>query len=382
MKIIADENIPFAREAFGTLGDVTLVHGRALSAGQVAGADLLFVRSITKVNAALLDGTPVRFVGTATAGTDHVDVEYLARRGIAFAAAPGCNANSVAEYMAAAWLVLARRKGLTLRGMKAGIIGVGNVGSRVEKKARALGMEPVLNDPPLARTTGDSKYRPFDEVFDCDIITCHTPLTRDGEDPTYQLANAAFFARVKQGTIFCNAGRGEVVDEAALRRTMRSDKLRAVVLDVWDHEPSIAPDLLGKVDLGSPHVAGYSYDGKIGGTTQVYEAACKFLGIAPKWRAKKAMLAPEFPELTADAGGRLDEAVLLEVVTRVYPIERDDANLRATIPMTPEDRGKAFDRLRKEYPYRREFSNTRLWLRDGSDRLLTSAKGLGFDVAP
>ncbi|MCX7046834.1 MAG: 4-phosphoerythronate dehydrogenase, partial [Candidatus Sumerlaeota bacterium] len=380
MKIIADENIPFGREAYGTLGDVTLLHGRLLSAAQVKDADLLFVRSITKVNAALLDGSKVKFVGTATAGFDHVDVDYLARRGIAFSAAPGCNANSVAEYMAAAWLTVAMKKKFSLQGLKVGIIGVGAVGSRVEIKARALGMIPVLNDPPKGRETGDPKYRPLDEVFDCDIITCHTPLTHDGPDPTHHLVNKEFFRRVKKGTFFCSAGRGEVVDEKALHAAMDAGRLSVVVLDVWENEPKIDPKLLARVDFGTPHIAGYSYDGKVNGTTMTYEAACRVLGISPRWDPRTVMAAPESPELAPDVSGKDDQTALHEIVTTIYPIERDNAALRKAAGMAPDDRGKYFDRLRKDYPYRREFHNTRLTLPPARESLRSAARGLGFIV--
>ena len=193
---LADENIPFAREAFGTLGDVRLAHGRRITRDLLRDVDLLVVRSITRVDEPLLAGTRVRFVGTATSGSDHVVVGDLARLGTTFYAALGCNANAVAEYMAAAWLTVARRRGCALAGRRVGVIGVGHVGSLVVEKARALGMVPVLNDPPKARETGSDAYRPIDDLLDCDIITCHTPLTHDGPDPTYRLIGEPFFSRL------------------------------------------------------------------------------------------------------------------------------------------------------------------------------------------
>lgn len=378
MKIVADENIPFAREAFGELGDVTLVHGRRLSRDDLTDAGALFVRSITKVNDALVEGSRLRFVGTATAGVDHIDTQALARRGIGFAAAPGCNANSVAEYMAAAWLTLGARKGFRLEGLRVGIVGVGNVGSRVEAKARALGMEPVLNDPPKARETEDPRYVPIEDLARCDIVTMHTPLTKDGPDPTWHLAGDAFFARLRDGAIFCNAGRGGAHDTSVLKRVMAQGRLVGVVLDVWEDEPLIDPDLVAGVDLGSPHIAGYSYDGKINGTIMVYEAACRCLGLQPTWDAVAAMPPPEVPDLKIDVAGREDEEVLREAVLALYPIERDDADLRATMELPVASRGTAFDRLRKEYPRRREFHNTRLELRGAGESLRRKAAGLGF----
>ncbi|HOQ59791.1 MAG TPA: 4-phosphoerythronate dehydrogenase [Vicinamibacterales bacterium] len=366
LTILADENVPFAREAFGTLGDVRLEHGRRILPAGLADVDLLVVRSITRVDAALLAATPVRFVGTATSGTDHVAEPDLERLGIAFYAARGCNAAAVAEYMAAAWLTLAARRGETLAGRRVGVVGVGHVGSLVVQKARALGMEPVLNDPPKARHSGSAIYRPLDDLLDCDIVTCHTPLTFDGPDPTVRLIGEAFLARLKPGAWLCNAGRGGVVDEAALHRALDAGRLGAVVLDVWDHEPAIDSRLLRRVDIGTPHIAGYSLEGKLNGTGMVYDAACRFLGVEPAWRLADAMpprpaglpiggFAPE-----SGAGFRsLDRAGIAALAARVaeaYPILRDDEALKATALMDDEGRGRAFDLLRKMYPVRREFS--------------------------
>jgi erythronate-4-phosphate dehydrogenase len=363
--ILADENIPFAREAFGTLGEVRLAHGRRIAHADLADVDLLVVRSITRVDAALVAGTRVRFVGTATSGADHVDAADLERLGIAFYAALGCNANAVAEYMAAAWLTLAKLRGEALAGRRVGVIGVGHVGSLVVQKARALGMEPVPNDPPKARETGSAAYRPLHDLFDCDIVTCHTPLTFDGPDPTYRLIGEPFFERLKPGAWFCNAGRGEVVHEAALHKALDEKCLDAVVLDVWDREPEIDGRLLARVDIGTPHIAGYSLEGKLNGTAMVYRAACEFLGVEPAWRSETA-LPPRPPGLplagfaegdTSLAGlDRRGTSALADTVAAVYPILRDDEALRKTVAMSEAERGKAFDLLRKTYPTRREFS--------------------------
>ena len=363
--ILADENIPFAREAFGTLGEVRLKHGRQIAHADLADVDLLVVRSITKVDAALLAGTRVRFVGTATSGSDHVDTADLERLGIAFHAALGCNANAVSEYMAAAWLTVAKLRGDTLAGRRVGVIGVGHVGSLVVKKAEALGMDPVLNDPPKARETGSDRYRPLHDLLDCDIVTCHTPLTFNGPDPTYRLIGEAFFSRLKPEAWFCNAGRGEVVHEAALHQALDEKCLDAVVLDVWDREPEIDGRLLARVDIGTPHIAGYSLEGKLNGTAMVYRAACAFLGVEPAWDPDAAIprRAPRLPlhgfGERQTALGRLDRkgiAALADAVTAIYPILRDDEALRKTVGMNAAERGKAFDLLRRTYPVRREFS--------------------------
>ena len=378
--ILADENIPFAREAFGTLGEVRLKHGRQITRADLIDADLLVVRSITAVDGRLLDGTRVRFVGTATSGSDHVAAAALDQLGIQFYAALGCNANAVAEYMAAAWLTLARRKHVTLAGRRVGVVGVGHVGALVVEKAAALGMVPVLNDPPKGRETGSAVYRPLDDLLDCDIVTCHTPLTFDGQDPTYRLIGERFFSALKPGAWFCSAGRGEVVDEDSLHRAMDRARLGAVVLDVWEHEPAIDGRLLERVDIGTPHIAGYSLEGKLNGTSMVYQAACAWLGVEPTWNAALAAPPPQVPRLAIDARGRQQEDVLAEVVTAVYPITRDVEALKQRADAAPDDRGRAFDLLRKTYPTRREFRQTVVTALDADPGLRASLRALQFQL--
>ena len=267
--------------------------------------------------------------------------------------------------MAAAWLTLAKHRGVALAGTRVGVVGVGHVGSLVVKKARALGMEPVLNDPPKARDTGSAEYRPLLDLLDCDIVTCHTPLTFDGPDPTYRLIGEAFLERLQPGAWFCNAGRGEVVDESALHRALDERRLDAVVLDVWDREPAIDDRLLARVDVGTPHIAGYSLEGKLNGTAIIYRAACEFLGAAPSWDPAAAVpprgaglpIAGFAEGETLHAGlDRRGVAALADTVAAACPVLRDDEALRKTVGMSADERGRVFDQLRKTYPVRREFS--------------------------
>ncbi len=359
-RIVADENIPYVVEAFSTIGEVATVNGRTLTREMLAEADLLMVRSVTKVNAGLLEGTPVRFVATATIGLDHLDLDYLAAKGIPHASAPGSNANSVGEYVTCALLVLAKRRGLTLDGMTAGVVGVGNVGTQVVKKLEALGMTVLKNDPPLARKTGDPSYLPLDALFDADVITVHVPLTQDGEDPTYHMIDAGFLPKLKPGAILINSSRGSVADTQALLRYLDRRGRGPVVLDVWEGEPEISADLLAKVDLGSPHIAGYSFDGKVKGCQMIYKAACDFLGVDATWDPAEQLPAPEHPAVDVSRVGGGDEDMLREACLTVYDIEADDARLRKVLGMPEGERGPYFDRLRKEYPRRREFPNTRV----------------------
>jgi erythronate-4-phosphate dehydrogenase len=323
MKIVADPNIPFVREAFGPLGDVQLVPGRQMTPATVREAELLLVRSVTPVNAALLDGSRVRFVATATIGTDHVDEAHLVQRGIGFASAAGSNANSVAEYIVAALLELG------YQGKTLGVVGVGNVGSKVVRYATALGMRVLQNDPPRQRAEKLPEFVTLDRIgAEADIITFHVPLTKSGPDATFHLFEP-------RGGIIINTSRGAVLDNQALLTA----PLAGLVLDVWEGEPTILPALLEKADFGTPHIAGYSFDGKVNGTRMIYEAACRHFGLSGSWK----------PELPAPANPVLTGHNLRSVVRQAYDITADDAALRRDY--------RHFDRLRAEYPVRREFFN-------------------------
>ena len=304
MKIVADGNIPFVKECFSTIGEVKVVPGRQIKPEVLADADCLLVRSVTKVNEKLLAGSKVRFVATATIGFEHIDTEYLAKNKIGFASAPGSNANSVAEYIVAALLSVGKKHKIKLEGKSIGIVGVGNVGSRVAKKCGALGMKVLLNDPPLQRQTGDSKYLPIEKLYDCDFITFHTPLTFEGIDKTFHLADEKFFKSLKPGCVFINSSRGGVMDTQALKAAMKSGKLKAVILDVWENEPNIDNELLRMVDIGTPHIAGYSLDGKIAGMIMIYEAACKFFGLKPQRTIENYLPAPLVPEIRIEDDGQ------------------------------------------------------------------------------
>jgi len=352
MKIVADTNIPFIKECLEGIGETVIVSGREITPQLVKDADALLVRSITKVDAKLLEGSSVKFVATATIGVDHIDTAYLESKGIGFASAPGSNANSVAEYIACALLVLEKKYGKKLSESSIGIIGVGNVGSRVEKKCRALGMNVVLNDPPLARKTGDAKYRPVSELYGCDFITIHTPLTKTGEDKTYHLADSAFFANLKDGVFFLNSARGSVNCTAALKDAIKSKKIAGCVLDVWENEPDIDAELLGLVDIASPHIAGYSYDGKVKGMMMIYEAMCGYFSIPVERNIEEFLPQPQVKSI--DASG----ISILETVSKVYDITGDDRDMRKITNLKPLERPAYFDLLRKNYPCRREFYNT------------------------
>ena len=378
MKIVADANIPFVKECFSSMGEVTVVGGREITPDVVADADALLVRSITPVDEKLLTGSKVRFVATATIGFDHVDIDFLGRNNIGFASAPGSNANSAAEYVIAALLDIGQRHALDLEARSIGIIGVGNVGGRVAKKCAAMGMTDYLNDPPLQRQIGDAMYLPLEQLFDCDFITFHTPLTFEGPDKTYHLADEKFFKSLKQRCVFINASRGPVVDSRALKSDIRSGRLRAVMLDVWENEPDIDIELLKMVDLGTPHIAGYSLDGKIAGMIMIYKAACEYFAVKPKFDLKDFLPEPAVPKLKINPNISNDQDALLNAVQKIYRIDKDDVRLRRVLGKPAKKRGEYFDGLRKSYPVRREFENTRVILKDTNSNLAKKLVGIGF----
>ena len=378
IKIVADANIPFVKDCFSSLGEVTVVGGREITPDVVADADALLVRSITPVGEKLLACSKVRFVATATIGFDHVDIDFLRLNNIGFASAPGSNANSAAEYVIAGLLDIGQRYALDLEGRSIGIIGVGNVGSRVAKKCAAMGMGVYLNDPPLQRQTGDAKYLPLEKLFDCDFITFHTPLTFEGPDKTHHLADEKFFKSLKQRCVLMNASRGGVVDSSALKLAIRSGRLRAVALDVWENEPDIDIELLKLVDLGTPHIAGYSLDGKIAGMIMIYKAACEYFDVEPKFDLKDFLPEPAVPELKVNPNITSDQNVLLSSVQKIYRIDKDDTRLRRVLDKPAENRGEYFDSLRKNYPVRREFQNTSVILKDTNSNLARKLIGIGF----
>ncbi len=352
MKIVADTNIPFIKDSLEGIGETMIVSGRDIKPELVKSSDALLVRSITKVDDKLLSGSSIKFVATATIGVDHIDTAYLESKGIGFASAPGSNANSVAEYIACALLILEKKYGKQLRGSSIGIIGAGNVGSRVEKKCRALGMKVILNDPPLARETGDAKYRPLNELYGCDFITIHTPLTKTGEDKTYHLADADFFANLKDGVFFLNSARGGVNCTNAVKDAIKSKKIAGCILDVWENEPDIDVELLELVDIASPHIAGYSYDGKVKGMMMVYEAMCRHFAIPIERNIEEFLPQPQVKCLNA-----LGQTIL-EAVSKIYDITADDRDMRKILELSAAERPAYFDLLRKNYPCRREFYNT------------------------
>ncbi len=377
LQIVADENIPLVREAFAAFGDVQTLPGRAMEAAAVRGADVLLVRSVTRVGPALLEGSRVRFVGTATIGTDHIDLPWLQAQGIAFSAAPGSNADSVAVYLTAVLAEASLRLGRPLEALTLGVVGVGNVGRRVAAKAAALGMRVLLNDPPRARAEGPAGFAPLERlVEESDLLTLHVPLTRTGPDATWHLAGADLLGRLRDGAILINASRGDVVDGAALLPHLTSQRLIAA-LDVWPGEPLPDPALLRAAWIASAHTAGYSLDGKVRGATMLRDALLAHLGAPDDGWRPDPWLPPPPPPHTLPPGTPWPDA-LLSLTRAVWPLADDDAALRHTLASPDPERAAAFDRLRKRFPVRRELDHHTVCA--GDEALAARCLALGFNV--
>jgi erythronate-4-phosphate dehydrogenase len=368
MKTVVAETVMLGGPAFETLGRTVVVPDRDIAARHLADADALIIRSKTRITADLIEHSPVRFIGTATAGFEHIDCSCLEQRGIAWTAAPGCNADSVADYMTAALL----RLPVSPEGRTIGIIGAGQVGSRVARRAEALGMRVLLNDPPRAEREGPDGFQTLESVLAAsDLITLHVPLTADGAWPTKNMADDAFFGQMKPGSVFINTARGAVMDSDALLRARAAGILSACVLDVWNPEPHIRADVLAAADLGTPHIAGHSLEGKLNGTLQVYKAACRFFDREPVWNPEPELPPVELTELEIDPGSEPETDLLSHAVSAVYDIMADQ--------LTEEDI-PGFDRLRADYRVRREFKKTHIKLIGRQDALKERFRRAGFSA--
>lgn len=357
MRLLIDENIPCAADAFGPLGTVRTIPGREITSAAVRDADVLLVRSVTPVGPTLLDGSRVQFVGSATIGTDHVDQAYLQRRGIAFAHAPGTNARSVVEYVLAALLHLSIGSEIPLRGRTVGIVGCGNIGQRLADRLPALGVRVLRNDPPRAAAEGPAGFVGLEEVVNtADIVTTHVPLRTAGPYPTHHLINGDTLAALQPNAWLINTARGAVVDNVALDVALATGAPARAVLDVWEEEPTPRLSLLAQVDLATPHIAGYSFDGKVRGTQMLHDALCAHLDRTPVWSSEEALAVdPDAFALTPPDPALPEPSYLHALVRQMYDITTDDAALRQLAALPPGEQGRHFSHLRKTYRQRRSF---------------------------
>lgn len=355
MHIVADENIPLLDEFIGELGRLTRLPGRLIDHTSVADADILLVRSVTQVRAGMLLGTPVRFVGTCTIGTDHLDLTGLAVAGIEVASAPGCNARGVVEYVLSCLLTFAERSATAWQDKVVGIVGVGEVGGRLAATLQALGVEVLLCDPPRAEREKQGFVSLDELIARSDVISCHVPLTHSGPHATHHLLNAQRLRALRPGAWLINSSRGPVVDNAALAALLAQRDDLLVALDVWETEPLVDPALAARCALATPHIAGYSLDGKLRGTEQIYQALCAFLQRPVTRSLQQLMPRTGAGEWQLEAGTPPDWA-LARALRLVYDVRDDDARLRAMLRGAASEQAsrEGFDRLRKEYPLRRE----------------------------
>jgi erythronate-4-phosphate dehydrogenase len=415
MKIVCDNRIPFLRGAFEPYAEVVYLPGSETTPEVVKDADALVTRTRTICNEALLKGSSVKAIATATIGFDHIDTAWCEANGIAWSNAPGCNSWSVKQYISSVLAVLAERHDLRLDALTLGVVGVGNVGSKVADVGRALGMRVLLNDPPRARaedsfaslgmtmgalgmtmgalgmTGGALGTTPFchpeeavgrrrdlfvslDTVLsEADIVTVHVPLTRSGEDATWHLFDAARLAQMRPSQILVNSSRGPVVDNAALKDALKRGALKAAVLDVWEGEPEPDPELVDLLDIATPHIAGYSADGKANGTTMSVRYLARQLGLPLEDWTASGIPAPEQPlRFSVDAAGKSAQDVLTEAILYTYDVRRDSDALRSALG--------AFERLRGDYMIRREPSAFTLDLLNGTSELAARLELIGFKV--
>ena len=374
MRILADENIPML-EVFARHGQLRRVAGRSLDRAVLANAEVLLVRSVTQVDQALLAGSQVKFVGTCTIGTDHLDLQYLTQQGIGWASAPGCNARGVVDYVLGALLTLAERDAVDLSKRCYGVVGAGQVGQRLVQVLRGLGWQVLVCDPPRQQAEGGDYVDLATVLERCDVVSLHTPLTQQGEHPTFHLLGAEQLQSLQQGSWLINASRGAVVDNQALKQLLTQRHDLRVALDVWEGEPQVDAELAQRCDIASAHIAGYSLDGKIRGTSQIYQAFCQHFALADS-------AAIEFPAqslLAMELAAHTPVEEALRVICRaVYDPRSDDAAFRLSLQGDALTRRAAFDQVRKNYPVRREIPDLQVRVNQPAVELQQMLQALGI----
>jgi len=373
MKIIIDNKIPFISGALEAVADVVYLPGNETGPEDVKDADALITRTRTKCNKTLLEGSKVQFIATATIGYDHIDTDYCKENGIQWTNAPGCNSSSVEQYIVSVLLHLANKFKFRPEELTIGIIGVGNVGSKVKRVCDTLGFKVLCNDPPRERNETGVEFIDLKALLvQSDIISMHVPLAHEGRDKTYEMADASFFASMKSGSFFINTSRGEVVQEKELKNVLKDGKLRAAVLDVFQKEPELDQELLRILELATPHIAGYSTDGKANGTYMSVQALSRHFGLGlDNW--KPGNIPPPSEPIVFTDGSEKDSLILItDVYQQIYDVNDDHQDLQKA----PE----TFESLRGSYRLRREASaySIRLYNDDGKYRNIFEQ--LGFSV--
>ncbi|HOW09347.1 MAG TPA: 4-phosphoerythronate dehydrogenase [Bacteroidales bacterium] len=373
LRVVADDKIPFLKGVLEPFAQVTYLPGSRIDRNSIKDADALIIRTRTKCNEELLSGTPVKFIATATIGFDHIDTVWCEQNNIKWTNAPGCNSSSVQQYVASALLKISGDSGFLLRDKTLGIVGVGNVGSKVLKVAEAFGMKVLLNDPPRARREGSDGFATFEQILaEADIITIHVPLNLEGEDKTHNMFTGEVFGRIRKGAWLINTSRGEVVSTEAFKDALAGEKIDGAVIDVWEKEPEIDIALMHMAFLATPHIAGYSADGKANGTAMaVRSLSDEFRLPLTEWYPSEIPDTPE-PVFTIDCNGKDAEDIARRAVFHSYNIIEDDVRLR----FDPS----RFEKERENYPVRREFPYYTINLRGAGEETVMLLKKLGFKV--
>jgi len=371
MKIIIDDKIPYIQGAFEGVAEVVYLPGSKTTPEIAKDADAIVTRTRTICNEKLLAGSSVKFIATATIGYDHIDTDYCDANNIRWTNAPGCNSKSVEQYIASGLMVLAERKGWKLNEKCIGVVGVGNVGSKVARFCELLGMKVLLNDPPRERVEGSLKFVSLETIRrEADIITLHVPLETKGENATFHLVNELFLNTLNQEPILINSCRGEVIDTLATKTALLKGLISGFVCDCWENEPDIDPELLALTDLATPHIAGYSRDGKATGTLMSVQAISDFFSLGlNNWRPSGVEL-PTHSVIEIDGTGLTDQDIIAKGVLSTYDIRDDDRRFRAN---TAE-----FELQRGDYPVRREFPAYTLKTVNVQEAIRNKLKLLGF----
>ncbi len=371
MKIIIDNKIPYIKGALEPFAEVIYLPGDLTTNEVIKDADALITRTRTKCNAKLLAGSTVKFIATATIGFDHIDTEYCEQSGITWTNAPGCNSNSVGQYIASALIVLAEKNHFLLKEKTIGIVGVGNVGKKVARLCEILGMKVLLNDPPRARTEGKKGFTELNELLEkADIITLHVPLNMEGADKTFHMADNQFLSAAKRKPIIINSCRGEITDTMALIMALKTGQISGTVIDCWENEPEPDRELLALTDIATPHIAGYSRDGKANGTIMSIRALSKFFNLGiNNWKCSGIEVPPSL-DIFIDGSGKTTQQILGEAILATYDIRVDDQRLRSSV--------ETFEKQRGDYPVRREFPAFRVFCKINNIKAIHKINQLGF----
>lgn len=374
MKIIIDDKIPYIQGAFEGVAEVLYLPGSKTTPEIAKDADAIVTRTRTICNEKLLAGSSVKFIATATIGYDHIDTEYCEAQGIKWTNAPGCNSKSVEQYIASTLMVLAETRNLQLKDLCIGIVGVGNVGSKVANVCNLLGMKVLLNDPPRERAEGGDAFVSLKEVMElADIITLHVPLNMKGDDATFHLGNEVFLSQLTKKPILINSCRGEVIETQAVKQALKGGKLSGFVCDCWENEPDLDLELLSLTTIATPHIAGYSKDGKATGTLMSVKAISDFFGLGLNNWQPLGVESPTNPIIEIDGKDLSEQDIISKAILSTYDIRNDDSAFRNNTDL--------FEQLRGDYPTRREFPAFTIDAKNIDTKTLEKLMKLGF-IAP